>query len=402
MSTYYKYIKSLGLCAVVALVVLGLVHISSVKAQSSNTPLFGWGWSSTIGHISFSSQNGGAGTGSTYGVVRASDGSLVGYAWSPNIGWIQFGNLDLTNVPILGGVDAKVTTNSVVGWARACAGTVNGDCTGASRTDGWDGWIEMSGTNHTMAYNPTTGIIDGFAWGSNVVGWLRMNLIASSTPTTTPQPLFCSISKAPLSSGSTYNISWSSNSNYCYGTSVPTGPFTVSSTSGNINIPTPSETTTYNLFCNKENGGQQFQCASTQISVGTGNTGDPGNPSVGTSGIKMWLDNNQSKESIRIKTGQDALINWKKNNTTDTYSLCSASIKNINSNNTTTFDDDDGWNTSEHNDGSPFVISALQSGIYHFKMSCTKASLENVDGKTTISALDYLVIRVANTTIEEI
>jgi hypothetical protein len=66
-----------------------------------------------------------------------------------------------------------------------------------SRTDGWDGWIELSGLNHQsvnlsgwaanltaqvgnndtrgLQMDPLTGKVDGMAWGGPVVGWLQFN-----------------------------------------------------------------------------------------------------------------------------------------------------------------------------------------------------------------------------------
>jgi hypothetical protein len=87
--------------------------------------------------------------------------------------------------------NAKVDlyTGAVTGWARACAGTVNnspnqnlpGDCSSmTSRTDGWDGWIELSGTNHTnTAMSLSTGVINGYAWGGPVVGWVGLGNVAA-------------------------------------------------------------------------------------------------------------------------------------------------------------------------------------------------------------------------------
>lgn len=173
------------------------------KASPGN--LNGWAWSSTIGWINLNDV-----------AVNQTTGDLTGYGWSSNIGWVKFGGL--SGFPTTGSAGTQANLNldtgEVTGWARACAGTVGGETatTGAdcstmnSRTDGWDGWIELSGTNHTsLAKNDggmfkswiakaqsairydgprmdlDTGVISGMAWGSDVVGWLNINASTSTT-----------------------------------------------------------------------------------------------------------------------------------------------------------------------------------------------------------------------------
>ena len=124
----------------------------------------GWAWSENIGWISFGNCS------SIYGVNIEDDGTMSGYAWSENIGWISFNSTELSGCP--SGVCKAIVnldTGEVSGWARACAGTVNGDCTGATRTDGWDGWIKLDG----VSVNKTTGDFSGWAWGGDVVGWIH-------------------------------------------------------------------------------------------------------------------------------------------------------------------------------------------------------------------------------------
>lgn len=121
----------------------------------ASTPLSGWAWSSTIGWVSFNSADSGAG-GGPYSVQLSTTtgsnvGTLSGYAWSPNIGWVQFGGLagQTVNGQTTSDMTVDMSTGNVTGWARACAGTATGNCsTMTSRTDGWDGWIELSGANH--------------------------------------------------------------------------------------------------------------------------------------------------------------------------------------------------------------------------------------------------------------
>ncbi|OQX00621.1 hypothetical protein BWK69_01060 [Candidatus Parcubacteria bacterium A4] len=140
----------------------------------SGKNVFGWAWSENVGWLSFNCLNQNSCATVNYGVNIGDDGTMSGYAWSENIGWIKFDPApDSTSgsYPEDPQSPAKVDfgTGNVTGWARACAGTVNGDCTGATRTDGWDGWIKLDG----VSVNKTTGDFSGWAWGSDVVGWIH-------------------------------------------------------------------------------------------------------------------------------------------------------------------------------------------------------------------------------------
>lgn len=120
-------------------------------------------WSSNIGWVEFS------GTG--WGVyLSPSDGtSLLGYAWSSNVGWIQFGATSCGAAPSISGTKPTV---SLTGWAKALA-------TGG----GWNGCIKLSNTGSpsygvaVSSYSQASqgGLLQGYAWGSDVVGWLRFD-----------------------------------------------------------------------------------------------------------------------------------------------------------------------------------------------------------------------------------
>jgi len=147
-----------------------------IVAANSTDNISGYAWSSNIGWISFNCMNTdtcGTGAGqANYGVNKDENGNLVGYAWSPNVGWIKFGGL--SGFPSSPTQDAQVVSGNLVGWARACAGTANGDCsTMTSRTDGWDGWISLSGTGYGVSFAGTN--FSSYAWGSEVVGWVSFS-----------------------------------------------------------------------------------------------------------------------------------------------------------------------------------------------------------------------------------
>lgn len=120
-------------------------------ASSSGTKLTGYVWSDTIGWISMS--------GSNYGIILGGDDTLSGYGWSENIGWVSANSSDLSGCPS-GSCVAKIINGQLQGWLRAL-----------SNGGGWDGWISLRGSN----YGPTAdnaGNMSGYAWGSDVVGWL--------------------------------------------------------------------------------------------------------------------------------------------------------------------------------------------------------------------------------------
>lgn len=107
---------------------------------------------------------------------------MEGYAWAPNFGWISFNSSDLGGCPA-GTCEARINpaTSQLNGWARACSGTVNNNCTGGSRTDGWDGWISLNCLNSGVCATSNYGVaISGcgyssFAWGGENVGWIRFS-----------------------------------------------------------------------------------------------------------------------------------------------------------------------------------------------------------------------------------
>ena len=202
--------------------------INGLCVSTSIADVWGWAWANFPtasetgnGWISFNSSNCDSdGNGITdnvnypqcpvglsitsYGVkIDSGTGNLSGYAWVgggqdaagnslPVIGWIKFDaplKLDSESYPTCPvttcpdgspnySANLNLTTKKVTGWARACAGTVNGDCISATRTDGWDGWILLgpivkSGADLGVNYVATSsGELHNWAWGSDVVGWI--------------------------------------------------------------------------------------------------------------------------------------------------------------------------------------------------------------------------------------
>lgn len=180
---------------------------AQVGIPASGVELTGYAWSDNIGWISMNCRTGGVtgndicGT-SSYRVTLATGGALTGYAWSSNIGWVKFDGL--SSFPALAGTvaaSARVTGTypnlTIEGWARACAGTVPGDCSDmASRTDGWDGWISLRSTvapTYSTIMSATGALNNSFAWGSAVVGWIDFDQTGLRLPTATLSGAGCTI-----------------------------------------------------------------------------------------------------------------------------------------------------------------------------------------------------------------
>jgi hypothetical protein len=172
------------LCITVWLSIFGggiLKQQAQVYAEGDDN-LSGFAWSSNIGWISFNCTNTGTCTTSSYGVnVDDSQkdvggtGDFLGYAWSSNIGWISFNRSDTGNPPGApfnsgSGPIAQIdwSTGAMTGWVRALSADGNG----------WDGWIKLSGTatdgsSYGLSLNGND--FSGYAWGSDVVGWISFN-----------------------------------------------------------------------------------------------------------------------------------------------------------------------------------------------------------------------------------
>ncbi len=123
--------------------------------------------------------------------------------------------------------------------------------TTANSNSGWDGWIELSGTNHAspdltgnsgVTYNSTTGSFTGYAWGSDIIGWLNFNSSgASASSSCNPTLEVCNgpgssptLSCSGSLNGSTNKITW---------TATITGgasPYTFAWTPGSGTSGTPS------------------------------------------------------------------------------------------------------------------------------------------------------------------
>lgn len=232
-----------------------------VGSDPSAMDLSGWGWSDNIGWISFNCGDvGTSGCGAAnYKVTVDNAGNLTGWAWSENIGWIMFNPSG--PYPEAPNYSSKVSDGKIVGWARVCAGTVGGDCASVSRSDGWDGWIKLSGVStggdpYGLSVEPGTGKIIGFAWGGEVLGWTSfsgdtyytaINIPISCTITADPN----SLTIIPPDTFKPVTLSWGCGSSGITPDSIgiDNGVGTVDASGSKIiNV---SKTTTFNLTAEK-------------------------------------------------------------------------------------------------------------------------------------------------------
>lgn len=147
--------------------------LSPFFASAGNTQnVGGYAWSPNIGWISFNCVNTATCGTVDYGVHKNATGYLTGneadstpgYAWSASVGWIQFGGL--TGFPIGPySQNAQIDgSGNLRGWARAL-----------SYGGGWDGWISLSGTSPVYGVTFSSNLFYGYAWGSDVVGWVSFD-----------------------------------------------------------------------------------------------------------------------------------------------------------------------------------------------------------------------------------
>ncbi len=195
---------------------------NSTATFANPTSLSGWAWSSTVGWLSFSSNNEAAPVGE-YGVNRDIYGNLTGYVWASNVGWVKFGDLNTAVMPNSTVAPGTTQTNAKVdpvsgrlsGWARVCSGAqtpstcsdTGGQTYTASSPDpkgGFTGWISLGGITAAGPYGvqittQTDGSrrYAGYAWGSTVLGWIQFDIPVPSDPT--PQPDIVATCVAPSS-----------------------------------------------------------------------------------------------------------------------------------------------------------------------------------------------------------
>jgi len=149
-----------------------LIDLPEAAAQTpTQATLNGYAWSSNIGWIKMKSDSSDT---RSYG-VSLNNGVFNGYAWSPHVGWLKFDSA-LTGASGSGS-GARLSGNSVVGWARFCS-ALGMSCSGTwasnEKNGGWDGWLLLGGNNLPGGgLSVTNGNrLTGYAWGSENIGWV--------------------------------------------------------------------------------------------------------------------------------------------------------------------------------------------------------------------------------------
>lgn len=179
--TAFLMLASAMACALAML----LVSAAAVRAQSSESVMTGYAWSDTIGWMDLHCDNTDSCASNDFGITVAQNGDLSGYAWSEHIGWVSANQADLGGCPS-GACKAKVSGNKLQGWMRALA----------ADGDGWDGWISLSGSG----YGPTlsNGEFSGYAWGSDVVGWVDFSLARTGYNECTPSIAYACVDESTI------------------------------------------------------------------------------------------------------------------------------------------------------------------------------------------------------------
>ncbi len=213
-------------------------HLSGLQ------PLSGYAWSSNIGWISFTSancdaDNNGQSDGAVpdcpsagtpmahYGVMRATNGNLSGYAWSDKIGWTIFNPSMPPNPPTLPNQSANIPLSGpATGWARALANDAS-----------WDGWIKFdSGGNYGpgVVLGGSDGCtLTGYAWGSNVIGWISMSGLTDPSGQPYGVKVKCNGDVSSLTTDALI-----SSGAYCSSTPTPMISWTFTDPFGNTNTQT--------------------------------------------------------------------------------------------------------------------------------------------------------------------
>lgn len=186
-----------GILLLLVIIICGFGFLSFSKQGLSQSDLAGrlsgFGWSTNIGHVSYSSTDcdidddglfepgdGPAGcptsgTAYKYKVNVSSTGNLSGYGWSEHIGWISFNETGCPTAPCQPSFDGT----RLSGWAKAIQADGNG----------WDGWISLrkqsSEASGIFDYGPrilSGSLFSNYAWGEEVIGFLTFNKYEAITP----------------------------------------------------------------------------------------------------------------------------------------------------------------------------------------------------------------------------
>lgn len=151
------YIQAAFVLCFIAAVASFRVTNSYAFVTGNVTGLTGWAWSDNIGWINLNGVS-----------VSTSTGDMSGYAWSDNVGWISFNASDTLSCP-QAPCTANLSMDTLSGFAKVLSG-------GSAQSGGWDGFISLNGVTRISDTD-----FSGYAWGSDVVGWVDMSLVKTAT-----------------------------------------------------------------------------------------------------------------------------------------------------------------------------------------------------------------------------
>lgn len=195
-------------------IILGITGIALFFREPSETKagagdnVFGFAWAGVpqamppeklgLGWISFNCNNPEFSaprcSQTNYGVNIENDGNLTGFAYYDmndpkttvdEVGWINF-EPSLAGRPGLPNLTARVDLDGTVcggvgylcGWARVIG-----------HDNSWTGWIKLrnhigdAGPNYGVYINTNSGEFNGWAWGSDVMGWINFRGLAYGVET---------------------------------------------------------------------------------------------------------------------------------------------------------------------------------------------------------------------------
>jgi hypothetical protein len=240
-----KYLPGVSGLILFALVAAGVLLIAPKNSQfapstahASGAAITGYAWSSNIGWISFAGTAADAGN-DPYGVTVGASGVLSGYAWSSAVGWINFGANSCGATP-------TITNGALTGWAQV-----------VSTGGGWDGCISLSGASPAYGVTLSGSTFAGYAWGSDVVGWVSFSGTATDgnpysvvyggagSPTCT-----LSVAPNPAATGSSITLNYTTTNSPTTGTIKDASNNTITTTatnsSGGVAATAPATPGSYN------------------------------------------------------------------------------------------------------------------------------------------------------------
>ncbi len=314
----------------------------------------GWAWSSNVGWISFNCTNTDSCGIVNYGVDVDSFGNLSGYAWSSHVGWINFT-----------GVTYDDSDGSLDGDANFVAADFE--------SDGWDdGTLRMSASS-PVAYGPvlndTTDTFEGYAWGSEVIGWVQFNTAFGSVGLDPFSFIFTADQGLTPADrvvvGGNVLLNWVTDGSVlsCTATNGPGTTWTDTSTksaNGSETVADLSGDITFSLTC--------FNGAGKSI----------------TRNLPIYVANPQpsiifTADDLNIRSGEDAVLNW----TIEHADTCTGGGTTVG-----------GWPGPKSSTGGTETISGLTDLENIFSITCTSPYPEypgSYPAQLTIS-VDKLVI----------